>query len=295
MTKHLAALGLGFTARALARRLHPTGWRITGSTRTEEGATAIRGEGYNALLLDSDTTPDMLANALGSATHILVSASPGEDGDPVIRRVEQIRGELPHLAWIGYLSTIGVYGGHDGAWIDEDTAPNPTNKRGKRRVVAEQAWLDFGARCSIAVQVFRLPGIYGPGRSVFDRLRAGTSRRIIKPGQVFNRMHVDDIAGALEAAMNAATHDTRLFNLTDGNPAPPQDVIVYAAELMGIEPPPEVAFEAAEMTAMARSFYGDNKRVSNARMMRELGYQPIYPTFEQGLAAIWQVENTERN
>lgn len=295
MTKHLAALGLGFTARALARRLHAVGWRIVGSTRTEAGVLAIRQQGYDVLLLNSDTEPGTLERAICSVTHILISASPDEDGDPIIARVKAVRERLPNLEWIGYLSTIGVYGAHDGAWIDEDTPPSPTSERGKRRLFAERAWLDFGERHAIAVQVFRLPGIYGPGRSVFDRLRAGTSRRIIKPGQVFNRMHVDDIAGALEAAINAASHDHTIYNLTDGHPAPPQDVIVFAAELMGIAPPPEVAFDDAEMSPMARSFYGDNKRVSNKRMINELGYEPVYPTYQQGLSAIWEHERAERN
>ncbi len=291
---HLAALGLGYTANTLARKLRKSGWHVTGSSRTETGADAIREQGYGALVLNDDTTVEMLAGTLETVTHILVSASPGAPGDPIIERIKQICARLPQLEWIGYLSTIGVYGGHEGGWIDEETLPQPTSERGKRRVVAENAWFEFSSVYSTKVQVFRLPGIYGPGRSVFDRLRAGTSRRIIKPGQVFNRMHVDDIAGALECAINPPSSKSTLFNLTDGTPAAPQDAITYAADLMGIEPPPEVAFDDAEMTEMARSFYGDNKRVSNARMKIELGYEPHYPTYKEGLAAIWQAESAER-
>ena len=283
---HLAAIGFGYTAAALARQLEADAWHITGTTRTEAGAAAIRAQGHGALVLDDATPATALAGALDQVTHLLISAAPGADGDPVIERIAQLREDLPRLAWIGYLSTIGVYGNHGGAWIDEETPASPSSERGRRRLIAETAWQVFGVRNALTVQVFRLPGIYGPGRSAIERLSAGTARRINKPGQVFNRMHVDDIAGALARAMSAVAPTSRVFNLTDDKPAPPQDVIVYAAELMGIEPPPEIDFEAADMTAMARSFYGDNKRVSNARMKRELGYQLRYPTYREGLAAI---------
>ena len=239
-------------------------------------------------MLNDKTTTDAISSALAPVTHILVSAAPGTSGDPILERIEHVRRDLSRLEWIGYLSTVGVYGNHDGAWVDEETPPQPSSERGKRRLRAENDWHRFGQQHAVKVQVFRLPGIYGPGRSIFERLQAGTARRIIKPGQVFNRMHVDDIAGALERAMNATAIVTPTFNLTDDLPGPPQDAIVYAAQLMGIEPPPEVAFETADMTAMARSFYGENKRVCNARMKRELGFQPRYASYKEGLAAIWR-------
>ena len=292
--KHLAAIGFGYTAAALARRVQATGWRVTGSKRTAAGADAARRYVDDAFVLDDQTPAAQLAPTLAAVTHLLISAAPGPGGDPVINRIAEARDHLEGLKWIGYLSTVGVYGNHGGAWVDETTEPQPTSERGRRRLHAEAAWLDFGRHHAVKVQVFRLPGIYGPGRSVFDRLRTGTSRRIIKPGQVFNRMHVDDIAGALEQAMLAPDNTTPTFNLTDDLPGPPQDVIVYAAELMGIDPPPEIAFESADMTAMARSFYGENKRVSNARMKTELGFAPSYPTYKEGLMAIWRERTMQK-
>lgn len=288
--KHLAAIGFGYTAAALARQLEPSQWHVTGTKRTEAGATAIREQGYSALVLDDTTPATALVPALHDVTHLLLSAAPGANGDLILGRLEQVRSQLSQLQWVGYLSTVGVYGNHNGAWIDEETPANPSSERGRRRLLAETAWQSFGARHAVPIGIFRLPGIYGPGRSAFDRLQAGTARRINKPGQVFNRMHVDDIAGALATAMARDTASGQVFNLIDDEPAPPQDVIAYAAGLMGIAAPPEVDFEAADMTAMARSFYGDSKRVANTRMKRELGFQPRYPTYREGLAAIWAAQ-----
>lgn len=285
--KHLAAIGFGYTAAALARQLDPQRWRVTGSKRRQDDADAVARSGYDAVVLDDTTPAETLAARLGAVTHILISAAPGPAGDPVLARIARVRDALGDLEWLGYLSTVGVYGNHDGAWVDEETPPNPSSERGKRRLHAEAAWRDFGAAHGVATQVFRLPGIYGPGRSVFERLAAGTARRIIKPGQVFNRMHVDDIAGALVKALEAPAPAARTFNLTDDLPTPPQDVIVHAADLMGIAPPPAIDFETADMTPMARSFYGENKRVSNARMKTELGFTPRYPSYREGLAAIF--------
>ena len=287
MTKHLATLGFGYTAAALARRLDRAAWRVTGSSRTAEGAAKIESEGYVGVVLNDETSADALASALSGVTHILLSASPNADGDPVLGRLRAAGQSLGALEWIGYLSTIGVYGDHQGAWVDETTPPDPAHERGRRRLVAEEDCLAFGAAHNVKAQVFRLPGIYGPGRSIFERLQAGNSRRIIKPGQVFNRMHVDDIAGALEHAMTSDAATNVLYNLNDDLPAAPEDAITFAAGLMNIEPPPEVAFDEAEMTAMARDFYSQNKRVSNARMKAELGYQLRYPTYREGLTAIW--------
>lgn len=291
--KHLAAIGFGYTAAALAKQLEPTEWHVTGTSRSEAGAEAIRRQGYSALVLDAAKPAAALLPALDQVTHLLLSAAPDADGDPIIARLGAVQTQLPRLQWIGYLSTVGVYGNHNGAWIDEEAPANPVSERGLRRLVAEKAWQAFGAEHEIVVQTFRLPGIYGPGRSAFNRLRAGSARRINKPGQVFNRMHVDDIAGALKCALTAAAQAGQVFNIVDDEPAPPQDVIAYAAHLLGVEPPPEVDFEAADMTAMARSFYGDNKRVSNARMKRELKYVPRYPSYREGLAAI--LAQPERN
>jgi nucleoside-diphosphate-sugar epimerase len=189
------------------------------------------------------------------------------------------------IVWIGYLSTVGVYGDHKGAWVDETTPPNPVSERSRQRLSAEDAWRAFGARSHKRVQIFRLAGIYGPQRSAIDRLQAGTAQRIVKPGQVFNRIHVDDIAAALEAAIGG--RGTRqIYNVADDEPAPPQDVILFAAELLHMAPPPEIAFKDARLSLMAKSFYVENKRVSNRRLIEDLGISLKFPSYREGLLAI---------
>lgn len=281
----LLCLGLGFTARALALRLAAKGFRIAGTARSAKGAAAIRAEGWDGLVFDGERPSEELASAVAGATHVLVSAPPGEAGDPVLRALGRVLRQAPRLAWIGYLSTVGVYGDHGGAWIDEDTPPTNPGVRGQRRLDAESAWLGFGRAHGKRVEVFRLPGIYGPGRSQIDQLLAGTARRIVKPGQVFNRIHVDDIAAALEAAI-AAPPRHAIYNLIDDEPAPSDEVIVYAAGLLGMAPPPAVAFDEAQLSPMAASFYEQSKRVSNRRMKDALGVRLAFPTYREGLAAI---------
>ena len=192
---------------------------------------------------------------------------------------------LSTLDWVGYLSTVGVYGNSAGAVVDESAQPHPNNERTRARVVAESAWLALGEEMGRPAQVFRLAGIYGPGRSALDKLRAGTARRIVKPGQVFNRIHVEDIASVLEASI-ARPRAGAIYNVADDEPAPPEDVVTYAAELLGIEPPPEVPFEEADLTPMARSFYGDSRRISNALIKSELGVRLAYPNYREGLKAL---------
>lgn len=286
--ERIAFIGFGYTAKALARRLSSKGWVISGSSQSHKGADKITGQGHIGFVFNAITSDDHLIDALSDATHIIVSAPPISGGCPVLNRIASIRDQLAELYYVGYLSTVGVYGDHGGAWVDEDTPPNPHSDRSRRRLDAENAWIALGADQEFATSIFRLPGIYGPGRSAFDRLEAGTARRINKQDQVFNRMHVDDIAGAIEAELLTETYHEKIINIVDDLPAPPQDVIAYAAELMGIEPPPEIAFENAELSDMARSFYGENKRVSNKRMKTQINYQPQYPTFREGLQAIWQ-------
>ncbi len=207
------------------------------------------------------------------------------NGDPVLRHHGQDFKHAPSLSWIGYLSTVGVYGDSQGAWIDETTPTQATSTRGRRRIAAETEWLALGYCLRICTCVFRLAGIYGPGRSAIDRLREGTAHRIVKPGQVFNRIHVDDIAAAVCTAMLARrVHE--IYNVTDDEPAPPQDVIAYAAELLHMPPPPEIAFEDAELSPMAASFYADNKRIRNTRLRQELGVALKFPTYREGLRAI---------
>lgn len=282
---HLFTFGLGYSAEVLARRLASEGWRITGTSTTAAGAERIRSLGFGGLVFDGTAPGAGIAAALGAASHVLLSIPPGPDGDPAFRHHARDIAARPGPGWIGYLSTIAVYGDQQGGWIDETMPANPASERGKRRLAAEAAWLDFAARNDLTLMVFRLPGIYGPGRSVLDDLAEGTARRLVKKGQVFNRIHVEDIARGIEAAM-ARPRAGAVFNLTDDEPAPPQDVVEYAARLAGLPVPPEIDFETADLTPMARSFYSENKRVRNSRLKAELGFDLAYPTYREGLAAI---------
>ena len=278
----LLSIGHGYSARALAERLMADGWTVIGTTRSVEKAEAIAATGAEALVWPGGP----LAPVLDRATHLLVSAGPDEAGDPVLRAAaDEIAQAAPGLVWVGYLSTTGVYGDHGGGWVDEDTPLTPATERGRRRVAAEAAWRTLAAETGLPLHIFRLAGIYGSGRGPFAKVRAGTARRIIKPGQVFSRIHVDDIAQVLAASM-AAPNPVRAYNLCDDDPAPPQDVIAYAAELLGIDPPPEIPFEEAEMGPMARSFYAESKRVRNDRIKDELGVRLIHRSYRDGLKAI---------
>lgn len=286
MTRTLLSLGHGYSARALATRLLSEGWRVIGTTRSEDKAEAIRQTGAEALIWPGTS----LAPALAEATHLLVSAGPDSDGDPVLRAArDDIAAAAQGLDWAGYLSTTGVYGDHGGGWVDEDTALTPTTERGQRRVAAETAWRALAEETGLPLHIFRLAGIYGPGRGPFAKVRAGTARRIIKPGQVFSRTHVSDIAQVLAASI-ARPNPVRAYNVCDDDPAPPQDVIAYAAELLGLPVPPDTPFEEAEFTPMARSFYAESKRVSNARIKDELGVELMYPSYREGLRALLDAE-----
>jgi nucleoside-diphosphate-sugar epimerase len=279
MDNVLFSFGHGYSARALAARLVPRDWRIYGTTRDPAKADTLRAEGVIPLIWDSAE----IGSALDEATHLLSSVGPGEDGDPVLaRHRDQIARIAPGLAWAGYLSTTGVYGDHDGAWVDETTPLVPSTRRGKLRVAAESEWQTIP---DLPLHVFRLAGIYGPGRGPFAKVREGTARRIIKPGQVFSRIHVDDIAQVLEASMHAPCPGTA-YNLCDDDPAPPQDVIAFAAELLGLPVPDAVDFDAADLTPMARSFYSESKRVSNRRIREDLGVQLKHPDYRSGLRAM---------
>jgi len=277
---HLLVLGMGYSAQALARRLSAGGWRVTGTTRGPEGRAAIRAAGAEPRIWPgTDLGPDLAA-----ATHLLSSVPPGEDGDPAAALLAALPAP-PRLDWAGLLSTTGVYGDHGGGWVDETAPLAPSGARGARRVAQETAWRAIHERLGLPLHVFRLAGIYGPGRSAFDRLRTGTAQRIVKPGQVFSRIHVDDIAGTLAASI-ARPDPGRVYNVADDAPAPPQDVVAEAARLLGIDPPPEIPFEAADLSPMARSFYADSKRISNARIKEELGVRLAHPDYRAGLRAI---------
>lgn len=278
----LLSLGHGYSAQALARLLLPQGWRIIGTTRSPAKAEALRATGIEPLVWPG--TP--LAPALAEATHLLTSIAPGEDGDPVLAGHRgEIAAAAPHIAWAGYLSTTGVYGDHAGGWVDEDCVLAPATARGKARVLAETEWQALAAASGLPLHIFRLAGIYGPGRGPFAKVRDGTARRIIKPGQVFSRIHVDDIAQVLAASIARPAPGTA-YNVCDDEPAPPEDVIAHAATLLGLPLPPALRYDEAEMTAMARSFYAESKRVRNDRIKRDLGVKLLYPGYRDGLAAL---------
>ena len=276
MTNTLLSLGHGYSASALARVLIPQGWQIIGTTRDREGVARLQAQGVDAVLWPGEA----LAPALARATHILSSIAPGPLGDPVLaQHAAQIAAS--DARWVGYLSTTGVYGDHAGAWVDETTPLTPGTDRGRQRVVAEGEWQALG----LPLHIFRLAGIYGPGRGPFEKVRDGTARRIIKAGQVFSRVHVDDIAQVLAASI-AQPHPGAIYNVCDDDPAPPQDVIGHAAILLGLPLPPAIDHDVAVMTPMARSFYAESKRVRNDKIKSELGVQLTYPDYRAGLAAL---------
>jgi nucleoside-diphosphate-sugar epimerase len=274
MDRVLLTLGHGYSAARLAATLN--GFRVLGTTRSADKAAVMRAMGVEALDWADAGAVDA---AIARADHILVSLPPDAAGDPVLARHGHALGAA-RPAWVGYLSTTGVYGDRQGGWVDETSPLEPVTERGRRRAAAEAAWRATG----LPVQVFRLAGIYGPGRSVLDRLRAGRARRIIKPGQVFSRIHVDDVARALAAGI--ARPDPGVFNLADDEPAPPEDVVAFAAELLDLPVPPAVPFEAAEFTPLERSFWGESKRVGNRRVKEVLGLVLAYPDYRTGLRAI---------
>ncbi|NJS39723.1 MAG: SDR family oxidoreductase [Rhodobacteraceae bacterium] len=276
----LLSLGHGYSARSLARRLIPQGWQVIGTTRSPARAEAMRAEGVTPLLWPGDLGP-----ALAAATHILCSAAPDAAGDPFLQAAPEIA--TAGAKWVGYLSTTGVYGDHKGGWVDETTPLTPVSDRGRQRVLAEGQWLATG----LPVHIFRLAGIYGPGRGPFEKVRDGTARRIIKPGQIFSRIHVDDIAQVLEASIHHPNPGAA-YNVCDDNPAPPEDVLSHAAHLLGLPDPPAIPFDQAEMSPMARSFYGESKRTRNDRIKDELGVTLLYPDYPQGLAALLRDEES---
>jgi len=280
---HLFCFGFGYSALALARRLITLGWVVTGTCRSAEKATALREAGFSATLFDREQPVD--ARALDGVTHLLVSVPPDAAGDPVLTRHGNDIAALPGLSWLGYLSTTGVYGDRGGGWVDETAQLLPTGERGRRRVAAEQGWLRLWHDRGVPVHIFRLAGIYGPGRSAFDALRAGTAKRIDKPGQVFSRIHVEDLATVLVASIGQPRSGA-VYNVCDDDAAPPEALVAHAATLLGVPQPPLVPLEDAGLSPMARSFYEDNKRVSNRLIKTELGVSLRYPDFRAGLAAI---------
>jgi nucleoside-diphosphate-sugar epimerase len=285
MSRRLFCFGLGYTAQALARSLREDGWQGAGTTRSAGKQAKLVEDGIEAHLFESGRPIENAGCVFEGVTHVLTSITPDEGGDPVLRHHLPDLAELESLTWVGYLSTTGVYGNRDGEWVDESDPVDPTLPRTRRRVAAEGAWLASG----LPVHIFRLAGIYGPGRSAIDAVRARTARRIVKPGQMFGRVHVDDIVQVLRASIERP-NPSAIYNVADDEPAPPQDVITLACDLLGVEPPPEVPFSEADLSPMARSFYEDSRRIDNARIRQELEVDLLYPSYREGLLALLERE-----
>lgn len=281
MVKTLLSIGHGFSARALAPLLIRRGWRVIGTTRSPAKLGLLERQGVEPLIWPGTRLP------IEKATHLLTSVAPNDAGDPVLNEMTDRLRAAKNLEWVGYLSTTGVYGDHGGDWVDESAALTPSTKRGQARVDAEAAWAELG----LPLHIFRLAGIYGPGRGPFTKVRRGTARRIIKEGQVFSRIHVEDIAATVFASIQRPNPGAA-YNVCDDDPAPPQDVIAHAANLLNLPLPPAIPFDEAEMTPMARSFYAESKRVKNERIKSELGVHLKYPDYRTGLAALLAAESS---
>jgi len=287
MSNTLLSLGHGYTAAALTRRLGP-GWTVIGTTRRAEKAERLRAEGVEPRLWPGED----LAADFARVTHVLCSISPDAAGDPVlVHHAHALAAAAPRLRWVGYLSTTGVYGDHDGGWVDEATPLAPTTERGRRRVLAERQWQALAERAGLPLHIFRLAGIYGPGRGPFEKVRDGTARRIVKPGQYFSRIHVDDIAAVLTASISHPDPGA-IYNVADDDPSPPEDVLAEAARLLGLPVPPEVPFDEADMTPLARSFYAESKRIRNDRIKNDLGVVLTYPDYRSGLARLLEASGS---
>lgn len=282
MTGRLFIFGLGYSGLEIAKLAKAAGWQVAGTCQTAEKAEQLGEQGFEAHAFDG--TRELPAGAIGAASHVLCTIAPGSAGDPALRTCARL---LQGARWLGYLSTTGVYGDHGGGWVDEDTPARPGQPRSIERLAAERAWQATGLDAGAAVDIFRLPGIYGPGRSALEQVTAGTARRIDKPGQVFSRIHVEDIAGAVLMAISRAGGGA-IYNVADDLPAATGDVVAFACELLGKPVPPAVPWEqiAPTLSPMARSFYAENRRVRNDKIKNELGVVLRYPTFREGLRAI---------
>jgi nucleoside-diphosphate-sugar epimerase len=281
MTKSMFIFGAGYTAGYLSKTLTEQGWIVYGTTRRQERFDEIAKSGAHPLLIDDPA----MSERLSACSHVLISAGPSENGDPTLYAYQSVFVEN-RFEWVGYLSTTGVYGGTEGEWVDEDTPLHPTTTRGQQRKLAEEAWSDVP---NLPLHIFRLAGIYGPGRGPFSKVKSGKAQRIIKKDQVFSRIHVEDIVQVLSASIAAGTNGG-IYNVCDNYPAPPQDVIGYAAELLGLPIPPAIAFEDANLSPMGRSFYAENKRAANERIKSELRIVLKYPDYKTGLDALVRLE-----
>jgi len=282
---HLFCFGLGYSALTWARDILARGWQVTGTCRDPDKAASLAACGVTPMVWEAGIGLDPAVPE--DVTHVLVSVPPDASGDPVARVAGSTLAKAPALRWLGYLSTTGVYGDRAGGWVDEDAPPAPTTERGHRRLHAENHWLALWRADGLPVHIFRLAGIYGPGRNQLEAVIRGTARRVIKPGQVFSRIHVADIAAVLDASA-AAPNPGRIYNVCDDEAAPPEDVVSYAAALLGLPEPPAVSLAEAGLSAMGQSFYADNKRVRNHRIRHELGVDLAYPTYREGLSALYR-------
>ncbi|MDO3443462.1 SDR family oxidoreductase [Agrobacterium sp. V1] len=283
---HMMIFGAGYSGKAIANALKPAAGTIFGTTRSENKFPNLEAAGMTPFLFDGVRFNDDLIAAMGNITHLVQSIAPGGQSDPLLALLgSDLKRFLPKLEWVAYLSTVGVYGDHDGAWVDEESPCRPVSARSVERVAAEAAWTAAAEKANVPLVTLRLSGIYGPGRNAFMNFEKGTARRLVKKDQVFNRIRVEDIGAAL--AFLASRNERGIFNVTDDKPCPPQDVVSFAATLMGVEPPPEQAFETADLTPMARSFYGENKRVSNAKI-RSLGFNFDFPEYKISLTQLWE-------
>lgn len=284
---HLLAFGLGYSALELSDRLLAAGWQVSGTTRSAAKASSLAARGYWMHTFDAANGIVPSIDILDGVTHVLTSISPAEDGDPVLQHFGPALTE-GSASWIGYLSTTGVYGDSGGEWVDENSRTEPSLARAQRRVAAEQGWLDLHREHGCPVEVFRLAGIYGPGRNAMKTLKEGKGRRIDRPGQLFGRIHVTDIANVLAASIDRPSPGA-IYNVTDDEPAAPADVTTFASELLGMTPPPLIPFDEAakSMSPMGRSFWADNRRVSNLKIREELGVTLTYPSYREGLQAIF--------
>lgn len=282
---HLMIFGAGYSGKAIARALRGKMEQVSGTTRGEGNVSTLLCQAIAPFIFDGGALSEDLRSELRGVTHLVQSIAPGASGDPLLRLCNgDLKSLMPQLTWTAYLSTVGVYGNHDGEWVSEDTLCRPVSVRSTERVAAEEAWAEAARQADVPLAILRLSGIYGPGRNGFVNLEKGTARRLVKKDQVFNRIRVEDIGAATAFLIEA--HEGGIFNITDDEPAPPQDVIAFAAGLMGVEPPEEQDFETAELSAMARSFYGENKRVSNAKL-RALGFDFSYPNYRVSLRQLW--------
>jgi len=288
LTKTMVILGAGFSGKAIARICAGDFDAVYGTTRSRDNFPALEAAGVAPLLFDGTEITAELRRALLEATHLVQSISPDEDGDGFLKRAPVLTDLMPRLGWIGYLSTIGVYGDRQGAWVDESAETTPKSGRSRERVLAERQWLEAGRREDIPVAILRLSGIYGPGRNPFVNLENGTARRLVKKDQVFNRIRVEDIGRAVLFLLGRNLGG--IYNVTDSEPGPTQDTVEYAARLMGVPVPPDIPFETATLSPMQRSFYAENKRVSNARL-RGLGFEFSHPEYRKSLEQLWESGN----